>query len=502
MEVIMETAVTMKKGTRLREFVLDDEIGSGGNAVVWKAVDTTLNRNVAIKRPFRKGGIELSKDEIEEFKREAQRGASLVHSNIVQVYQIIEEANDLFLVLEYVDGPSLWDDFRNRARDGSALPLDQSISILKDILLGLSYAHAQQICHRDLKPANILLTSSRIPKIADLGLARALSSETLQLHAHSSSRQGGTGTPEFMSPEQARGEDADAQSDLFMVGIIGYLLLSGRHPFAHPSGLFQISEMLLDDDFSPAPLRSPSSMASGDSRLFKEYAAVVMRLLERERASRFRTAQDAVRAIDAISPFIDCPNCGSRVPETNRYCGQCGEQIVEEAPTEVAPIGHGQTARELDQEGFRLARQQRWDEAIAHYRRSIDLDGTFQRTFWNLAYALNHVGRYEQAIEFATTGLGLQEREPRHTANLLGVRAFSFGKLKRYEDAINDLNDAIALDHDGVEHFYSRARVHAYMGNVALARADARSVLARNPDHLGALRLMNEVGDEPIPALV
>ncbi len=487
--------ISMKKGVRIREFVLEDEIGVGGNSIVWKAVDTNLGRNVAIKCPLRKGS-NLSETEMEEFKREAQRGAKLVHSNIVQVYQIIEESNDLFLVLEFVDGTSLWDDFRSRAKDGTALPLDQSISILKEILLGLSYAHAQGICHRDLKPANILLTNSRIPKIADLGIARALSPEPVDAHAHPSQRQGGTGTPEFMSPEQARGEDADFQSDLFMVGIIGYLLLSGRHPFAHPSGLFQVSELLLDDNYSPAPLRASPSMASGDAKLFREYAAVVVRLLERERASRFASASDAVRAIDAVTPFVDCPSCGSRLPEASRFCSQCGEPIPGGAPLSTGSVLQGRTARELDDEGFRLARQQRWDEAIVHYRRSIEMDGKFQRTYWNLSYALNHIGEYPKAIDIATRGLGLPQNEPRHTANLLGVRAFSYGKLKKYDDAIHDLTQAIEIDSNGIEHLYSRGRVYAYNGDVASARADARSVLARNPEHSGALRLLSEIGDD------
>ena len=487
--------LAMKKGQQLSEFVLEDQIGVGGNAIVWKAIDTSLGRNVAIKRPLRKGS-NLSDEEMEEFQKEARRGAQLVHTNIVQVYRIIKEANDLFLVLEYVNGPSLWDDLRGRALDGTALPLDQAMSILKDILSGLSYAHAQGVCHRDLKPATILLTSGRIPKIADLGIARVLNPESDQDQLASSHRQGGTGTPDFMSPEQARGEDADFSSDLFMVGIIGYLLLSGRHPFAHPSGLFQIHELLLNDDFVPPPLKPPPQLAAGEARFFREYAAIVMRLLERERASRYASANAASRAIEAVSPFVDCPSCGSRVPESNRYCGQCGEPVPRGTPLSSGATLPANTAKDLDDEGFRLARQQLWDEAIRFYEQAISADAEFQRTYWNLTYAMNHVGRYADAIGIASRGLERPQSEARHTANLLGVRAFSYGKLKKYDEALSDLNRAIALDPQGIEHLNSRARVFAYKGDLKAVRSDARNVLAINPEHQGALRLLSELGDD------
>jgi serine/threonine protein kinase len=490
-----ESMIHMKKGLRLNEFVLEDQIGVGGNATVWKAVDTNLSRNVAIKRPLRKSGGTLSEQEIEDFRKEAQRGAKLIHTNIVQVYQVIPQSDDIVLVLEYVDGQSLWDDLRTRALDGTGLPLDQAMSILEGILSGLDFAHAQGICHRDLKPANILLTSSRIPKIADLGIAKVLTSSVDLHQSGASHKQGGTGTPEFMSPEQARGEDADFSSDLFMVGIIGYLLLSGKHPFAHPSGLFQINELLLDDDFSPPILKPPPNMASAESRLFREYTDIVMKLLARQRASRYSSANDASRAIQAVSPSLECPNCGSRIAETSKFCDQCGERVAANTPKMAGPFIDLQTAKELDDEGFRLSRQQQWDEAINLYRRAMAADAGFQRTYWNLGYALNHIGEYSEAIDITTRGLALPQSESRHTANLLGVRAFSYGKLKKYDGAIADLTKAVDLDGAMTQHLYSRARIYAYKGDIAAARLDARNVLLQDSVHPGALRLLAELGD-------
>src|SRR5439155_7253091 len=138
----------------------------------------------------------------------------------------------------------------------------------------------------------------------------------------------GTGNPNFMAPEQARGEVADFSSDLFMVGIIGYLLLTGRHPFAHPTGLFGIPELIGDPNFNPEPPRPPSNLTTSQQRLFREYSAVVMRLLHRERAGRFKSAQEALDAIDSVTPFVECPACSERIPEHFRFCGFCGGPLA------------------------------------------------------------------------------------------------------------------------------------------------------------------------------
>ena len=131
--------------------------------------------------------------------------------------------------MEYVDGHSLWQGLRDSARKGDVYALDRAVQLLTDILSGVAFAHSKSVCHRDLSPMNILLTSGGVPKIADFGIARVLTATS-----GDQSVQGGTGNPQFMAPEQARGEPADFFSDLFTVGIIGYLLLTGRHPFADP----------------------------------------------------------------------------------------------------------------------------------------------------------------------------------------------------------------------------------------------------------------------------
>lgn len=117
-----------------------------------------------------------------------------------------------------------------------------------------------------------------------------------------------------------------------MVGIIGYLLLAGRHPFAHPSGLFSIPESIQDPDFHPDSPRPPAALTQIQQRQFREYAAIVMRLLHRERSARFGSAREAIDAIDAVIPALECRSCGERVPEHHRFCGLCGASLETTLP--------------------------------------------------------------------------------------------------------------------------------------------------------------------------
>ena len=161
--------LSLQKGTELDKgrYVVHDVLGTGGFASVWKASDKQLKRDVALKRLLKRS-VTASAEQISALLEEARKHAQLVHTNIVQVYDIIEEESEHLLVIEYVDGQSLWETFRDKAKKGEVFPFDRAIQILTDTLSGVAFAHSKNVCHRDLGPMNILLTSGGIPKIADL----------------------------------------------------------------------------------------------------------------------------------------------------------------------------------------------------------------------------------------------------------------------------------------------------------------------------------------------
>lgn len=489
--------LTLLKGTELQgRYVIHDVVGTGGSASVWKASDKQLNRDVALKRLW-KQLIGTPGQDLTALLDEARKNAQLVHPNIVQVHDIIEVEGEQLIVMEYVDGPSLFHVLREKAKKAEPFPYDRAVAILGDVLSGVAYAHSKNVCHRDLSPMNILLTSSSIPKIADFGIARVLPAAAAAQGPPASS-QGGTGNPHFMSPEQARGEAADFFSDLFTVGIAGYLLLTGRHPFADSSGLFTIPENIKDADYLPETPRLPANLTTSQQRLFREYAAIVMRLLHRERAGRYGSAVEAIDAIEAVTPTLDCPKCGERIPDQYRFCGFCGASLEVATPPPVPPVAPlpvpTLTPDQLVEEGFLLSRGNRWDAAVERYRQALSADADFQKAYRNLGFALNRLRQYDEAVAVLTKGLALPAAAPEHRAGMLYERSYAFFNLTRYEEALQDVEEALKLQPDSARFLYYRARIQRYRGRFAEAQQDARDVLRRIPDHAGALRLLDELG--------
>lgn len=213
----------MATATRLlsKRYALQTRLGQGGMGVVWLAHDRQLNREVAIK--LLRSEIAAVPEQRKRFEREARALASLTHENIVRVYDYGESGDDAYLVMDFINGESL-----GAAVSGSLpVPWERARSYAIPVCQALAYAHAQGVIHRDLTPANILLDSAggRVV-VTDFGLARmARGGSTI------TSASVLIGTPEFWSPEQATGANTDASTDMYALGCILFMLLSGRLPF-------------------------------------------------------------------------------------------------------------------------------------------------------------------------------------------------------------------------------------------------------------------------------
>jgi len=219
-----------------------------------------------------------------------------------------------------------------------------------------------------------------------------------------------------------------------------------------------------------------------------------MRLLNRERAGRFASAGEALDAIEAVTPFQECPHCGERLPEHFKFCGYCGGEVAATQPSpSPAPPEADATADELVEEGFLLSRDRRWDDAIARYHRALRLEPRHQKAFFNLGFALNRVRKHDEAVEALSRGLGLEVELPEHEASMRYERAVARTELKRYDEAMEDVTRALALQPRSIKALYLRARIHLYRGAVNEAQRDALEVLRGIPDHSGALRLIDQV---------
>ncbi|RPH78849.1 MAG: hypothetical protein EHM80_09280, partial [Nitrospiraceae bacterium] len=216
------------------KYVVQNEIARGGMGVIYKALDRTLNRGVAIKMVH----AHLSGDSsfVERFLREARAMARLQHDNIVTIYAVEEDRGTPLLVMEYFQGRNLRELTKNRPR----LPLRDIVSITEQLANALAFAHAHGIIHRDIKPANVMVDARGKAKLTDFGIAAALDEASI------TSTGQVIGTPEYMSPEQASGTKLDGRSDLYSVGILLYEMLTGKTPYAEASKTSILGKLAFD----------------------------------------------------------------------------------------------------------------------------------------------------------------------------------------------------------------------------------------------------------------
>lgn len=227
---------------RIGPFEVSGCVGVGGMGVVFKARDPALDRFAAVK--VLSPQLAASETARIRFAREAKAAAAVVHDNVIAVHQVAEYQGLPYLVMPYVPGPSL----EERIRRHGPMPVVDAIRIARQVAAGLKAAHAQGLIHRDIKPANILLSGdTERAVITDFGLARAADDATL-------TRSGSlAGTPQFMAPEQARGEPADTKSDLFSLGALLFAMLTGSPAVANLSGAETVRQV---SSQPPPPLES------------------------------------------------------------------------------------------------------------------------------------------------------------------------------------------------------------------------------------------------------
>ncbi len=229
-------------GENILHYKIIEKLGEGGMGVVYKAEDAKLKREVAIK--FLPHHVLTNAEEKQRFQIEAQAAAALNHPNITTIYSIEESNNDIFIVMEYIDGVELKEKI-NKA----ILPIDESIKIIEQIGEGLKAAHQKGITHRDIKSSNVMITQSGQIKIMDFGLAKVKGVSHI-------TKMGTTlGTTAYMSPEQARGEHVDKRTDIWSLGVIAFELLTGKLPHAGEFEQAIIYSILNEEPKSPASIR-------------------------------------------------------------------------------------------------------------------------------------------------------------------------------------------------------------------------------------------------------
>ena len=326
---------------------IDRRLGAGGMSTVFLATDSVLEREVAIKLLAE----HLAEDEdfVARFRREALAAARLQHPNVVQVFDSGEDpaSHRHYIVMEYVDGPSCAD----MLRDQKQLDVDETVRVIRDACHGLDYAHRAGVVHRDVKPGNLLVASeSHTTKLADFGIAKAAEQTRIT--------QVGSvlGTAAYLSPEQARGQEAGPPSDIYSLGVCAYQFLAGRLPHEY-SSLTELALKQQEDAVEPITIHRPEVPAELDR--------AIRVCLAREPEARYSSTLEMAQAMDAgLGGEVtdETRRLAAADPDATRALGDvtAATQALRTRSAPVAPqTGRTARSREPDPKAQRKAKRAR-----------------------------------------------------------------------------------------------------------------------------------------------
>ena len=338
-------------GATLGHCVIEDMLGQGGMARVYRGRQENLDRTVAIKvlPPYYAADPAF----VERFKLEARAMARLSHPNIVTVHDAGEENGRLYIVMEYVGGGTL------KQRMAAGMQMRDITHVIREVASALSYAHGLGIVHRDVKPVNVLMDTNGRAVLSDFGIAKVLATSAALTHTGA-----GVGTPEYMSPEQCRGTAVDARADIYALGVMLYEMLTGHTPFEADN----YTALAHSHIYEPVP--PPSRL---NPRISPAVQSVILKALEKSPTDRFQKATEFSLALDqavaaqtpvavvtgrqtAAPPLeparvsappqrppsstplpLVCPRCRATNAPFQRFCSVCGIQLAPARPSAPHP---------------------------------------------------------------------------------------------------------------------------------------------------------------------
>jgi serine/threonine protein kinase/tetratricopeptide (TPR) repeat protein len=300
---------SLLSGQSISHYRILDKIGAGGMGEVYRATDTKLGREVALK--VLPNDVANDPERLARFQREARAVAALNHPNVVTLYSVEECDGRHFLTMELIEGQSL-----DRIIPANGLPVGQIVEIANALAEALAVAHEKGILHRDLKPANVMVTKEGRVKVLDFGLAKDVGAETSNDATLTSAgrTQAGMvmGTPAYMSPEQLLGRTLDVRTDIFSLGVVLHELATGRRPFEGTSSPELVSSILRD---------TPLPVTDARPDLPADMARVIRRCLEKDPRYRMQTARDVSNEFRDLAKIgshsSPVPPSASRTPATS-----------------------------------------------------------------------------------------------------------------------------------------------------------------------------------------
>ena len=290
-DLAAESAVDALLGKSLGRYRILSLLGRGGMGAVYKAKDTTLGRDVAIK--VLPSGFSIDRDRLRRFEQEARAASALNHPNIITIHEFGQEEGVHFIVSEFIEGETLRRRIGSEKAPGGRMNAAEILELAIQITSALNAAHEAGLVHRDVKPENVMVRPDGLVKVLDFGLAKLVERRSydtatdLNDASEATTASGGTGvvmgTVNYMSPEQARGERLDARSDLFSLGVALYEMAAGRSPFARDTVADTIASILE---------KEPPPLAQFTSEVPEALELIIRKMLGKDREERYQTARE------------------------------------------------------------------------------------------------------------------------------------------------------------------------------------------------------------------
>jgi serine/threonine protein kinase len=268
---------------KIGRYQLLKKVGQGAMGVVYKAMDPSIERVVAVKTMS--ADLDTDPELRARFFREARSAGQLSHKNIVTIYDLGEEAGKAYMAMEFLDG----EDVKQMITRGARVSIESRLEYMIEVLEGLSHAHQKGIFHRDIKPGNLYITKSGQVKILDFGLARMASSDVTKTGLL-------MGTPNYMSPEQINGAIIDQRSDIFSAGATFYEMLTGRKPFFSSS---------LQSTFFKILQQDPEPLEKVDPTIPPEFSPVLLKAMAKDPAARYQSAEEMAEVLERFPKMLE-----------------------------------------------------------------------------------------------------------------------------------------------------------------------------------------------------
>ena len=449
---------------KLGRYELLGKIGKGGMGVVYRAMDTAIGRMVAIKTILFNDADGRASELRARMVRESQAGGRLSHPNIVAVHDIGQEGDASYIVMEFVEGDTLDKMMRENPSLRSS---GEALRIVQDCAAALDYAHSRGVVHRDIKPANIMLQADGVVKIADFGIAKIAEFSPLTQTAVT------MGSPEYMAPEQWRGEAATGQTDQYALATVTYLLLTGRRPFEGDS-VASLAAMAL--------YQEPPAAASFNSRLSPAVDGVLRKALSKTGAARYATCSEFALALRRAwdSNPIATPRGANRpkwiiatvvmvllvalsfagMALYLRHGSAKPKPKLETAGSPAArPVNPMASDVDPELRGDALFKQSDYAGALDYFTKAIATKPDY-RSYFGRAGAYRRLEQMEKAIADYSRAIGFKP----DSAAAYHNRGFCEMRLNLLDKAAEDYDKALTLDPGNSHSWYDRGSIHLKKG--------------------------------------